>query len=103
MDQCLETMRGMFEEADLDNSGTLSWEEFHNHFQDPEVQAYYRSLELDMDECDDLFELIDIDGEGSISIDEFLQGIVRLKGGARKMDQMLLMDRIQRMAQDVHH
>lgn len=97
-----ENLGIIFEEADVDCSGSISWEEFNETLKTPEVQAYLSSLELRVDEAEELFMLLDSDGEGSISIDEFLHGILRLKGNARALDQLMLMDRIDKVHAMLH-
>lgn len=97
----VEDLKTIFAEADEDCSGHVTWEEFQKHFNRPEVQAYMSVLELRTEEAEKLFNLLDDDGEGSISIDEFLSGVMRLKGGARKIDHMLLMDRIERVHKEI--
>merc|ERR1719183_3460105 len=37
----------MFLDADTDESGTLSWEEFEGHLQDDRVKAFFQSLKID--------------------------------------------------------
>merc|ERR1719326_2776110 len=43
-------IKAIFEEADVDESGTLSWDEFESHLQNERVRAYFTSLELDLSE-----------------------------------------------------
>lgn len=42
VDNYLHRIRGFFRQADVDQTGTLSWEEFRNHLQDRKVQATWR-------------------------------------------------------------
>jgi len=86
-----ERIKGFFKEADLDHSGTLSWEEFRSHLADPKVKAYFQSLELDVSQAHILFELLDVDGSDQVTIDEFLDGCMRLKGQARSIDLNMLL------------
>merc|ERR1719336_2981876 len=41
-------IKEFFAEADKDQSGMLSWEEFQEHLENPKVSAYFASLELDV-------------------------------------------------------
>jgi len=83
-------IKTFFREADEDKSGTLSWEEFQKHLANTKVKAYFQALELDVSQAHTLFELLDTDGSDSVTIDEFLDGCLRLKGGAKALDLSLL-------------
>eukprot|EP00746_Dinoflagellata_sp_MGD_P141695 gnl/MRDRNA2_/MRDRNA2_74764_c0_seq4.p2 gnl/MRDRNA2_/MRDRNA2_74764_c0~~gnl/MRDRNA2_/MRDRNA2_74764_c0_seq4.p2 ORF type:complete len:124 (-),score=30.95 gnl/MRDRNA2_/MRDRNA2_74764_c0_seq4:68-439(-) len=76
----------LMEEADQDNSGTITWEEFEQHARDARVQAYFNSLDLDVSEAQGLFSLLDIEDTGSVEIDDFVMGCLRLKGQAKAID-----------------
>lgn len=83
-------IRTFFTEADTDGSNTLTWEEFQEHLQTTEVKAYFRSLDLDVNQAHELFGLLDADGSNQVTIDEFLAGCLRLKGHARATDICML-------------
>lgn len=87
----INDVRQMFFEADRDHSGQLTWSEFAQHLNDPRVKAYFNSLELEASEARGLFTLLDTDGTGLVSADEFIMGCVRLKGGAKGVDVATLM------------
>eukprot|EP00747_Dinoflagellata_sp_TGD_P006620 gnl/TRDRNA2_/TRDRNA2_116284_c3_seq1.p1 gnl/TRDRNA2_/TRDRNA2_116284_c3~~gnl/TRDRNA2_/TRDRNA2_116284_c3_seq1.p1 ORF type:complete len:376 (+),score=66.78 gnl/TRDRNA2_/TRDRNA2_116284_c3_seq1:130-1128(+) len=82
----MKELRALFYEADMDDSGSLSWDEFEDHLQDERVQAYLRTLDLDVTEARNLFDLIDIHGTTEVSIDDFVSGCMRLKGAAKSID-----------------
>merc|ERR1712216_689291 len=50
VDRELMLIKQIFEEADKDGSGCLTKDEFHAHMTQPEVQAIYSHLELEMTE-----------------------------------------------------
>jgi len=83
-------IKTFFQEADLDKSGTLRWEEFQAHLQNTKVKAYFQALELDVSQAHALFELLDTDGSNSVTVEEFLDGCLRLKGGAKNLDLHML-------------
>lgn len=60
----LEHIGGIFKEMDADNSGELSKDEFVNGVRKT-------SLELDDDEIDGIFGLLDVNGDGGLSLTEF--------------------------------
>mmetsp|Transcript_26639 Transcript_26639/g.35900 ORF Transcript_26639/g.35900 Transcript_26639/m.35900 type:complete len:282 (+) Transcript_26639:1-846(+) len=89
----LAEMRDLFMEMDEDGSGTVSLEEVNAYFVDPRVQSYFAALGLDSADTERLFRLLDCDDDGDVSVDEFLDGCLRLKGVARSIDvQYLLME-----------
>merc|ERR1719433_1914203 len=77
-------------ELDTDCSGSLSVEEFEKHVEDEKIQAYLKSRQIDIGQVRTLFTLLDIDQTGDLSMDEFVQGIMRLKGNASSMDLAVL-------------
>merc|ERR1712176_1173031 len=71
---------------DDDGSGTVTLEEVTEYFEDPRVQSYFQALGVDPNDTERLFKLIDDDDSGDVSVDEFLEGCLRLKGQARGID-----------------
>merc|ERR1712032_1515137 len=94
----LGLMRQLFEDADMDDNGTINEEEFNSHLEDVRIRAHLRSVGLEVDEARGLFKLLDIDRSGEIGIDEFVFGCLRLKGGAKAIDLATLMYENKRLA-----
>jgi len=90
-DSYMAQMSEVLRETDSDQSGTISWEEFAAHLNDPRVIAYFAALELDVVEARGLFELLDTEECDEVPIDEFVVGCFRLKGGAKGIDLAALM------------
>eukprot|EP00746_Dinoflagellata_sp_MGD_P013452 gnl/MRDRNA2_/MRDRNA2_129073_c0_seq1.p1 gnl/MRDRNA2_/MRDRNA2_129073_c0~~gnl/MRDRNA2_/MRDRNA2_129073_c0_seq1.p1 ORF type:complete len:737 (-),score=132.86 gnl/MRDRNA2_/MRDRNA2_129073_c0_seq1:39-2249(-) len=76
-------MTGVFMEADVDGSGDVTKEEFGKLLRSPKIQRVLRELELDAYDLEYLFDNLDIDKNGSISLPEFVQGTLQLRGTAR--------------------
>ncbi|CAJ1365507.1 unnamed protein product [Effrenium voratum] len=51
-----------------------------------EVHDYFSSLGLDISDAWSFFKLLDLDGGGSVEIEEFLMGCLRLRGQTSAMD-----------------
>lgn len=81
----------IFESADADQSGTLSWDEFETHLNDERVRAYFASLELDISEAEALFRLLDLEETDEIPIDRFVQGCLRMRGDAKSIDVNMIL------------
>jgi len=86
-----EEVKRIFKEADKDNSGTLSFQELARHLENPWVKAYFSGLDIDPSEAGIIFTLIDTDGSDSVSIDEFVDGTMKLKGHAKSIDVLSMM------------
>lgn len=94
-------LKRVFEEADLDRSGTLTVDEFEQHLQDSKVKAHFSSLGLHVDEARGLFRLLDMDRSNEIGIEEFLFGCMRLKGTASGIDLATMMYENKRLVEFV--
>jgi len=86
-----EEVRKIFMAADLDMSGTMTLEELMAQLEDPWVKAYFSGLDVDPNEARIIFTLMDMDQDGVIGIDEFVDGIMKLKGNAKSVDVMAMM------------
>merc|ERR1719245_1157393 len=92
-----QKIRRFFHEADVDGTGTLTWEEFQTYLNNEKVQAYFDSFELDVSEAWKLFKLLDRDDSNDVGIDEFVEGCMRMKGQSRSIDVHTLLYVTERM------
>jgi len=83
-------LREVFMEADESGDGTVNKEEFESLIHNPRARAGLSAMELEMHEVEGLFQLLD-DGDGTVSFDEFLKGVVKLKGQARSQDVLAIL------------
>ncbi|CAJ1370802.1 unnamed protein product [Effrenium voratum] len=67
--------------------GLITEERLAEVLQSPKVKAYFQTLDLDVHEGTALFHLLD-DGDGTVTLDEFIDGVMRCKGPARAIDQV---------------
>jgi len=82
--------RRVFKSLDLDFSGHITVEEVEHHLENPEVQAYFKSIDVDPSEARGLFKLLDADGSGRIEFNEFLEICLRLQGNAKAVDLLVV-------------
>jgi Ca2+-binding EF-hand superfamily protein len=82
----LRKMRSLFEHMDQDGSGTIDANEFQTVLADSELRTWLSAMELDVRDDGQLFELLDVDGDGELSLGEIVDGVSRLKGAARNYD-----------------
>eukprot|EP00931_Biecheleriopsis_adriatica_P056222 TRINITY_DN33306_c0_g1_i1.p1 TRINITY_DN33306_c0_g1~~TRINITY_DN33306_c0_g1_i1.p1 ORF type:complete len:230 (-),score=33.36 TRINITY_DN33306_c0_g1_i1:28-717(-) len=78
-------LREFFRTLDTSGDGLVNWSEFQVLLTDTKLKAWMSTLELEPHDLVHLFHMID-DGDGEISIDEFMNGAMRLRGLARSID-----------------
>jgi len=82
----VDWVRKCFEGIDSNGTGSITLSELERHIEDERVQAFLASLEIETSDVWTLFKLLDEDGSNSVSMDEFAQGCLRLRGAARSVD-----------------
>jgi hypothetical protein len=87
----MERLLSVFNEADKNRDGTITWEDFEAHIGDPKVQAFFNHLELGGADAGRLFRLLDRNGNGRVDAEEFVTGCLILRGGAKTMDVAAVM------------
>jgi hypothetical protein len=87
--QLEQALREAFGALDEDNSGTLSWQEFSDNID--RMRPYLATLDLSVSDAKGLFKLVDIQETDSVTIDDFIQGCMRLKGTAKSIDLCTLL------------
>ncbi|CAK9003563.1 unnamed protein product [Durusdinium trenchii] len=83
----VDKLAGIFRTIETD--GMITEEKFTEILQNPKVKAYFQTLEIDVQEGAALFHLLD-NGEGAVTFEEFIDGIMRCKGPARAIDTVAL-------------
>lgn len=98
-DSALRQIQKIFEDADVDDSGEINIHEFDHHLSDSYMRAHLAALGIEAGEAEGLFRLLDLDSSGTITIEEFLFGCMRLKGHAKSIDLNTLMYENKRMVE----
>jgi len=80
-----QKLKSLFSELDASGDGLLELDEFKNMLSQPTIRAWMSALEIDPQDMEGLFLLID-DGNGQISLSEFMMGVSRIKGTAKSID-----------------
>jgi len=94
----VQTARDLFEKADPDGTGVISWTEFEKQLAKPELQTYLLGLGVDSKSARGLFKILDLDNSGEIDADELLTGTLRLRGQAKAIDLAALIYESRRMS-----
>jgi len=84
-------IKELFESISSDDSGFLTLTEFERHLKSESVQAYFTSIEVEVDDAWTIFKLLGTQG-GAFDIEDFVMGCLRLKGVARSVDIALLLN-----------
>merc|ERR1712060_533516 len=89
-----------FNELDVSGDGKLSIEEFEELLNIDQVSAWMDLLDISTKDVDELFRAVD-DGDGQISMSEFVKGFERMQGGATAVDAMSLMSAVNRVDRQI--
>ncbi|OLQ14221.1 hypothetical protein AK812_SmicGene1705 [Symbiodinium microadriaticum] len=84
----VEKLEQVFHAMDDSGDGMITEERLTNILANPVAKAYFQTLDVDIYESAALFHLLD-NGDGEVTLEEFIEGIMRCKGQARAIDQAL--------------
>ncbi|CAL1169364.1 unnamed protein product [Cladocopium goreaui] len=88
-EQYVNKLEGIFRAIDETGNGLISEERLSSILSNPKVAAYFQTLDLDVHKSAALFHILD-NGDGEVTLDEFIDGIMRCKGPARAIDQVAM-------------
>lgn len=96
-------LRDVFNQIDQDGSGFINGDEMEYFLADPSLNTYLESIDIFPNDARALFRLLDDNDSGEVSIDEFCEGCLRLKGQAKSFDIHLLMYNNERVYEKLSH
>lgn len=85
----VEKLESVFQQIDDSGQGMITEARLNEILQDPKVAVYFQTLDLDVHEGTALFHILD-NGDGEVTLDEFINGILRCRGPARAIDQVAM-------------
>jgi len=89
-DTYADQLRQVFNNADASGDGMVSRTEFEVILLDEKFLSCLEQLGLHVQEVTGLFDILD-DGDGNISFEEFVGGVMRLKGTAQAVDVLTIL------------
>jgi len=87
----LAKMKAVFLALDRTGDGFVTWTEFSSMLQDDEVKNFMSMLDLDVHDCCNVFRILDTDGSGGVTCEEFMEGVKAIRGCAKRIDVATLM------------
>eukprot|EP00928_Gymnodinium_smaydae_P050595 TRINITY_DN3414_c0_g1_i3.p1 TRINITY_DN3414_c0_g1~~TRINITY_DN3414_c0_g1_i3.p1 ORF type:complete len:512 (-),score=62.63 TRINITY_DN3414_c0_g1_i3:122-1657(-) len=79
-------MNQLWKEADRSGDGEVTLPEWQELLDNPGVKTWLASMELDARDAALVFELLDESNDGTVSFEELVHGVSKLKGAARSID-----------------
>mmetsp|Transcript_14117 Transcript_14117/g.33529 ORF Transcript_14117/g.33529 Transcript_14117/m.33529 type:complete len:671 (+) Transcript_14117:63-2075(+) len=97
-----DEVKRIFHSADISSNGKLTLEAFSNCLkQNAWVAAYFAGLDIGADDAGTIFTLMDTNNSGDITVEEFVQGTMKLKGHAKSVDIFAIMFDLTRLGLQV--
>eukprot|EP00746_Dinoflagellata_sp_MGD_P039947 gnl/MRDRNA2_/MRDRNA2_19642_c0_seq1.p1 gnl/MRDRNA2_/MRDRNA2_19642_c0~~gnl/MRDRNA2_/MRDRNA2_19642_c0_seq1.p1 ORF type:complete len:591 (+),score=119.97 gnl/MRDRNA2_/MRDRNA2_19642_c0_seq1:219-1775(+) len=99
-DKYVKHVKSLFLQADTSGDGKVDWQEFAQIVADPKVKAWLAVLEIEVHEAKGMFHLLN-SGDGLITFDDFMSGLLRLRGTARSADVITLLYENQKLMREI--
>ena len=81
-----ERLLGIFYELDIDGNGELTKDELKQSLENPEIIEILAKNDIGEDELAWLFDVLDKDNSETLSISEFVDGVMSLKSSEQARD-----------------
>lgn len=82
----VQVLKNVFREIDEKSNKSISMEDLEDAMSAHKLSSFFESMGIDTEDVMTLFQIIDSDGSGSIDVDEFVTGCMRLHGPAKSLD-----------------
>lgn len=99
----INKLREIFNAADVSEDGELTKQEFALITHNPASTVVLKMLDMETHDANEMFEILDHDGNGRITFEEFLQGVTRLRGVAKSLDMVAMLHSLDRLKIEVHN
>jgi len=96
----MDEFRSLFQMVDANDDGALTWNEFQDAFEVPEIATKLKMLDFEPSSCRELFSLLDT-GDGALTLGEFFEGIQGMEGPAKAKDSFKLLKLVEHMSRSL--
>jgi len=96
----LKNLERLFQALDTSGDGIVTRKEFESVLEDKEVSHWFAAMEVDVAEASQLFNVLD-DGDGMISLDEFISAMKLIRGDAKGTDMFMLIREVRKLEKTV--
>jgi len=87
----IRQLKEFFYTLDHDGNGVIDKQEMIGSLEDHWLQGSLSSMDIDGHAMVTLFEVIDTDNKGTLTIEEFIQGCMQIRGDAKAVDLFALL------------
>eukprot|EP00931_Biecheleriopsis_adriatica_P052192 TRINITY_DN30337_c0_g1_i5.p1 TRINITY_DN30337_c0_g1~~TRINITY_DN30337_c0_g1_i5.p1 ORF type:complete len:131 (-),score=24.70 TRINITY_DN30337_c0_g1_i5:82-474(-) len=64
----------------------LDWDTFQDELDNKALVSFFQAIDVDPSEAEFIFKLIDVNDNGGVDLEEFINGCLNLKGPAKAID-----------------
>eukprot|EP00442_Polarella_glacialis_P059124 CAMPEP_0115162510 /NCGR_PEP_ID=MMETSP0227-20121206/71997_1 /TAXON_ID=89957 /ORGANISM="Polarella glacialis, Strain CCMP 1383" /LENGTH=205 /DNA_ID=CAMNT_0002574719 /DNA_START=376 /DNA_END=990 /DNA_ORIENTATION=+ len=96
----VKRLADLFHKLDTSGDGQLSKEEFDHMVKDSNMREVMGHSDIEVQDMEALWNILD-NGDGELSVDEFLMGVARIKGPSKSLDTVHVLHLCQRMEKKV--
>merc|ERR1719330_2053825 len=93
----------VFMDTDSDDSQDITLQEWTEQLNLGNLDEYLRTVGISRSEATRLFDLLDLDGSGTVTIAEFVRGCLRLRGPAKAMDMADMLHNMKKQNVETHN
>lgn len=93
----VEELRACFRQVDGQENGVISLEQFCSQLKDAKVKAHFQTLGIDVHSARTVFQMLDRKRTGVLTIRDFIEGCMRLRGAAKSTDMIMLRQDVRRL------
>lgn len=93
-------VKKLFATMDSSGDGAINFEEFSKLVKSPKLRFWMSQLELEYHDLLSLFEFLD-NGDGQITLTEFIDGAARLRGSAKALDVWRMETKVEVLFEEV--
>merc|ERR1719189_668992 len=93
----------LFMDTDNDDSQDITLQEWTDQLNEGNLDEYIRAVGISRAEATRLFDLLDLDGSGTVTIAEFVRGCLRLRGPAKAMDMADMLHNMKKQNVETHN